>query len=203
MPKVDTVNEIVKSMCLATKEVLEAATQSRVAFAPTIQKIPTTQMRPDVGCFVQFSGDFSGLVIMNFTGAAAVEIYQSYMAAIGMPLEGLPDSHTSDEVADSIGELVNQIVGKLRRELESLFGIIVYHNQPKVVTIAKTLLISIATEIARPQCRRMSFKTEKSNSFHVEIGLEQTEFIPLFEKEKEDDLSPEELMARFAAGGDI
>ncbi len=203
MPQIDTINEVTKDMCYSTKDVLEAATMSTITFSPTIQKIPSTQMRPDVGCFVQFAGDFSGLVIMNFAGAAAVEIYQKYMRAIGFPEEELRTSHTHDEVADSIGELVNQIIGKLRRNIENRYGIVVNHNQPKVVTIAKTLMISIATEISRPKCRRVSFKTEDNHPFYVELGMEHTQFIPLFEKVKEEELTPEELMAKLAAGIDL
>ena len=37
------------------------------------------------GSGVQFSGDYSGLVVLNLSAEAAVEIYRSYMLAMGMP----------------------------------------------------------------------------------------------------------------------
>lgn len=201
--KFNTTNEIVKMLTISTKDVLETATQSNFSFSPTIQKVPNTHMRPDIGCFVQLSGDFSGLVIINFSGAAAVEIYQKYMKAIGVPDSDLPQSHTNDEVGDGIGELVNQIIGKMRRELEGSFGVIVNHNQPKVVTISKSMIISIASSIPRPQCRRISFKTEDNNAFYIELSIEPTEFIPLFEMEEQEAFDPEELLASMNVGKNV
>ncbi len=190
----NTVDEMAKFLCNSTKEILETVTGSSIAFSPTVQKIPTTYMRPDIGCFVQFNGDFSGIVIMNFTAGAAVEIYRAYMSSIGVFEQELATSHTNDEVRDSVGELVNQIIGKLRREIENKFGVVVYHNQPKVVTISKSIALSIATEIARPQSRRISFRTQNNNPFYVEFSMEQTEFIPLFPVDHEGELDPDKLL---------
>ena len=198
--KPNTTNEIVKMLSNSAKELLDTATQSSVSFSPTVQKVPNTHMRPDLGCFVQFDGDFSGLVIMNFSGQAAVEIYRKYMISIGVPENELAQSHTNDEVGDGIGELVNQIIGKLRRELEKSFGVIVNHNQPKVVAISKSLVISIATGISRPYCRRISFKTEDKNAFYIELSVEPTEFIPLFDRDSEEIFDPEALLASMDMG---
>ena len=198
--KTNTTNEIVKMLSNSAKELLDTATQSSVSFSPTVQKVPNTHMRPDLGCFVQFDGDFSGLVIMNFSGQAAVEIYRKYMISIGVPENELAQSHTNDEVGDGIGELVNQIIGKLRRELEKSFGVIVNHNQPKVVAISKSLVISIATGISRPLCRRISFKTEEKHAFYIELSVEPTEFIPLFDRDSEEVFDPEALLASMDMG---
>jgi CheY-specific phosphatase CheX len=199
-----TINEVVKSLCISAKEVLESATHSAITFSPTVQKIPTTNLKPDIGCFVQISGDFSGLVIINFSAGAALEIYQKYLSSLGMPLEELAKQHTSDEVANSLGELVNQIIGKLRRELETKFGVNVKHNQPKAVTIEKSIMISIATEIAKPQCRRISLKTQNNQPFYIEMSIEQTEFILLFplEEESETAFDFEDIMLAMQQGED-
>ncbi|HHD64642.1 MAG TPA: DUF3334 family protein, partial [Desulfobulbaceae bacterium] len=47
-------------------------------FSTTFQSIPRVKLKPEVGCFVQFSGDSNGLVVMNFTGPAAMDLYTSY-----------------------------------------------------------------------------------------------------------------------------
>ena len=52
-----------------------------------------------------------------------MEIYESYMLHMGMDKDGLATSHTSDEVANVMGELMNQIIGdftgKVARELQT------------------------------------------------------------------------------------
>ncbi len=63
--KTSTINEVAKIFCQAVKEVLESSTGSKIRYAPTIQKVPSISLKPDLGCFVQFSGDYSGLFIMN------------------------------------------------------------------------------------------------------------------------------------------
>ncbi|WP_252345965.1 DUF3334 family protein, partial [Shewanella indica] len=95
------------------------------------------------GCFSIFDGGFSGLVVINFSAAAALEIYRRYMLHMGMPEEELAFSHTSDEVGDVMGELMNQMlgdfIGKVSKELQTSIS----QSQPKMLTINKELTISI------------------------------------------------------------
>lgn len=130
-----------------------------------VQKINKTSLKPDIGCFVLFDGGFTGLVVSNFTQQAALEIYQAYMLKMGIPQEDLAIHHTSDEVADVLGELMNQTVGdftsKIRRELQ----ISITQNQPKMLALNKQIILSVDTNLDRPQARRVSFTTEKITSF--------------------------------------
>jgi CheY-specific phosphatase CheX len=106
-----TTEDVLLSLCNSVTSVLSAATQSQVRFSGMVQRISKTCLKPDIGCFVLFDGGFSGLVVINFSAAAAMELYQSYMLSMGLSKEDLAISHTSDEVSNVMGELMNQIVG--------------------------------------------------------------------------------------------
>ena len=61
----ETVNAIAQLFCEATQEVVGTSTGQEVSYSQTMQMIPSIHLRPDIGCFVLFSGDYSGLMIMN------------------------------------------------------------------------------------------------------------------------------------------
>lgn len=180
-PRLNTINHVAKIFCRAVRDVLTASTDSKITFSPTIQKIPSISLKPDIGCFVQFSGDYTGLFIMNLSGDAAMELYRRSMIYMGFPREELACDHSSDEVVNCIGEMINQIIGKARSMVESEFGLTAENNQPKAITISTAITLSIATMLDKPRCRRLSFKTVENNPFYVEMNMEQTEFIKLFD----------------------
>jgi len=158
-----------------------------------VQKINKTSLKPDIGCFVLFDGGFTGLVVSNFSQQAALELYQEYMLKMGISEEELAIHHTSDEVADVLGELMNQIVGdftsKIRREL----NISISQNQPKMLALNKQILLSVDTNLDRPQARRVSFTTEKNNIFYLELAMDKTEFIQLEEFEQHTEVDPDTI----------
>ncbi|OCC16035.1 hypothetical protein DBT_0497 [Dissulfuribacter thermophilus] len=179
MPKVKTINRVAQICCNAVKHVLEQNTGSKIRYSPTIQNVPNISLKPDLGCFVQFSGDYSGLFIMNFSAEAALELYQKAMSFMGLPQEEMAQDYDADEVVNFIGEMVNQIIGTARRMVEEEYGLSASNNQPKAITISSAITMSIATMLDRPVCRRLSFKTENNSAFYVEMNMEQTEFIRL------------------------
>lgn len=186
MAKHNTTNEVAKIICHATKKVIETSTGKEITFAPTIQRTPSINLKPDLGCFVQFHGDYSGLFIMNLSGEAAVEIYRDAMMFMGLPEEDLSNDYTSDDVVNYVGEMINQVIGNVRQMIEQEYGLTADNNQPKAITISTAITLSIATMISKAQSRRIAFKTENNNPFHVEINLEQTEFIRLFPRDKQE-----------------
>jgi len=165
--KVVTTEDILLKLCQSVSGVLSSATDSNVSYSAMVQKINKTCLKPDFGCFVLFDGGFSGLVVINFTSQAALEIYTNYMRHMGMPEEELAILHTSDEVGDVLGELMNQLVGdftsKIRKELKTN----ITQNQPKMLAINKQVMISIDTNLDRPQARRVTFTTENNNIFYL------------------------------------
>jgi chemotaxis protein CheY-P-specific phosphatase CheC len=171
--------DVLSILCRSVSEVLSKTTNSKIRFSPTIQKISKTCLKPDIGCFVVFEGAFSGIIIINMSADAAVEMYQKYMQMMGMPADELAQVHTSDDVGNALGELMNQIVGDFQGELEHLADISINQTQPKMLVINKELVLSINANIDRPQSRRVVFSTENRNTFYLEMSMEKTEFVSL------------------------
>ena len=171
-----SIDEISRLFLKTAQKTLEASTQQKVTYSTTIQKIPKVSMKPDLTCFVQFDGDYVGLVILNFSADAAYEIYKKYMLAMGMPREELVASITSPEVADSIGEITNQIMGQLIKEVEDHFELNAVFGQPKALTLNSAITLVIDAHYA--ENRRLSFKIG-NYSFRIEIAMEHTEFVQI------------------------
>ena len=191
--KTITTDDILLKLCQSFSNVLSKATDSQINYSAMVQKINKTSLKPDIGCFVLFDGGFTGLVVSNFSQQAALELYQEYMLKMGISEEDLAIHHTSDEVADVLGELMNQVVGdftsKIRREL----NISISQNQPKMLALNKQILLSVDTNLDRPQARRVSFTTEKNNIFYLELAMDKTEFIQLEEFEQHTEVDPDTI----------
>ncbi|MCG9714135.1 DUF3334 family protein [Shewanella insulae] len=192
-------DDILLKLCHSVCHVLSSTTASQVSHAAMVQSITKTCLKPDLGCFSIFDGGFSGLVVINFSAPAAVEIYQAYMKQMGMPESELAFSHTSDEVGDVMGELMNQILGdfivKVNKELQTSIN----QSQPKMLTINKELTISIDTNLDEAVARRVAFKTARNHIFYLEYAMDKTEFIKLAEFEHEED-DPDALLAQHGQG---
>ncbi|MBU2512978.1 DUF3334 family protein [bacterium] len=171
-----TLNAIAKIICECSKEVLDSVTGKDVFYSKTIQKVPVIHLRPDIGCFVLFSGDYAGLMIMNFRAEAAMSIYRNQMLQMGIPEEELAIEYTADEVVDSIGEIINQIIGTVRRRIEERYELVATNTQPKAIALTTSIVLTIdAPEFDKDLCRKLSFKIE-GQPFHIEVSMEKTEF---------------------------
>ena len=191
--------DILTSLCNSVTRVLTVATQSEIHYSGMVQRITKTCLKPDIGCFVLFDGGFSGLVVLNFSAATAMELYESYMLNMGMPKSELASAHTSDEVGNIMGELMNQIVGdftgKVRRELQTN----ITQNQPKMLVLNKQVVLSVDTQLDKPESRRVTFYTGKNNIFYLELAIDRTEFIKLHDFEVGETLNPDEVLAQASA----
>ena len=165
-----------------------------------VQRISRTCLKPDIGCFVLFDGGFSGLVVINFSAAAAMELYESYLLSMGMAREDLASSFTSNEVSNVMGELMNQIVGdftgKVSRELQTH----ITQNQPKMLVLNKQVMLSVDTNPDAPEVRRVTFYTGRNNIFYLELAIDRTEFIKLYDFEREDAADPDALLDQVNSG---
>jgi len=168
---IDTVSSI---LCEAVKNVLCASTKKPIEYSSTIQKIQKVMMKPDIGCFLQFSGDYNGLLVVNFSGNAAVSIYHNYMTSMGIPKRDLAKEFTSNEVIDSIGEIINQIMGEFMRMIDEKYQLVAVCGQPKVLALTSAITLTIDSDYR--DNRRMAFNIEQVR-FQLELALEQTEFI--------------------------
>ncbi len=192
--------DILLKLCHSVSSVLTEATHHEVNYSPMVQRISKTCLRPDIGCFVLFDGAFSGLVVINFTAAAALEVYQNYLMNMGIPKEELATLHTSDEVGNVMGELMNQILGDFTNKVSQELQTSISQSQPKMLTLNKQVLISVDTNLDRPQARRVSFFTEKNNIFYMELAMDKTEFIQLHDFTRHEVVDPDSLLRSVANG---
>ncbi len=193
--------DILISLCNSVTKVLSVATHSELRYSAMVQRISKTCLKPDIGCFVLFDGGFSGLVILNFSAQAAMELYERYMLSMGMAKEGLASSCTSDEVGNVMGELMNQIVGdftgKIGRELQTH----ITQNQPKMLAINKQVMLSVDANLDNAESRRVTFYTGSNNIFYLELAVDRTEFIKLHDFDPHDIPDPDQLIAEANGGG--
>jgi chemotaxis protein CheY-P-specific phosphatase CheC len=193
--RIITTDDILLTLCQAVGGVLSAAGNPAISHSPMVQKIQKTCLRPDLGCFVLFDGGFSGLVIINFTAPAAMEIYRKYMMSMGMPENELAQFHTSDEVGNVMGELMNQIVGDFTNKVRQDLHTSINQSQPKMMAINKQVQILINTQLDQPQARRVTFSTPEHNIFYMELAMDKTEFIQLQEFEPTEQENPDDILA--------
>lgn len=191
---IDT-DEILLLLCQSVSDVLAAAGNPGIAYAPMVQKIQKTCLRPDLGCFVLFDGGFSGLVVINFSAAAAMEIYRKYLLSMGMPENELSTFHASDEVGNVMGELMNQIVGDFSSKIQHELHTSLSQSQPKMVALNKQVQLLVNTQLDQPQARRVTFNTADHNIFYMELAMDKTEFIQLSPFEKTKRQSADEIFA--------
>jgi CheY-specific phosphatase CheX len=198
IPAVYGAEDILVSLCNSVTRVLSVATQGAVHYSAMVQRISKTCLKPDIGCFVLFNGGFSGLVIINFSAAAAMEIYERYMVSMGMARDDLANAFTSEEVSNVMGELVNQVVGdftgKVRRELQTR----ITQNQPKMLVINQQVVLSVDANLDQPEAHRVSFYTANNNIFYLELAIDRTQFVKLHDFEPQDVPDPDALMAQAA-----
>ena len=190
---------LLSGLCDSVSKVLTLATHSEIRYSGMVQKIGKTCLKPDLGCFVLFDGGFSGLVIINFTAPAAMELYARYMLNMGMDKASLASTFTADEVGNTMGELMNQIVGdftgKIERELETH----VTQSQPKMLALNRQVVLSVDASLDKPEARRVTFYTGGHNLFYLELAIDRTEFIPLRDFEPQGAHDPEALFAQASA----
>lgn len=174
-----TLIEVSKIFSEAVQDVLGKSSGADVWVSPTVMKIPNVNLKPDVGCFVQFSGDYSGLIVTNFSADASMELYRLSMLRMGMTEEELATHYTSSEVVDSVGEMINQVIGNARQKIEQKYGLTAKNTQPKAIALNTAIVLSIDTRsLDQEQCRKIIFKVN-NHPFYLEFSLEKTEFLAL------------------------
>jgi CheY-specific phosphatase CheX len=188
-------DDILLNLCNSVTKVLSVATHADVRYSGMVQRISKTCLKPDIGCFVLFDGGFSGLVVMNFSAESAMEIYSRYLLSMGMSKEELALSHTSDEVSNVLGELMNQIVGDFTSKVDRELQTHITQNQPKMLVLNQQVHLSIDTNLDNPEARRVTFYTANNNIFYLELAVDKTEFIKLVDFEAEDVPDPDKLLA--------
>lgn len=188
--------DVLISLCNSVSGVLQVATQCPIQYSGMVQRITKTSLKPDIGCFVLIDGSFSGLIIMNFSADAAMELYRGYLLSMGMAENELAKSYTSDDVSNVMGELMNQVVGdftsKVQREMQSH----ITQSQPKMIRLNKQVNLSVDANLDAPEARRVTFYTGSHNIFYLEMAVDHTEFIKIVDFEPQEKPDPDTVMAQ-------
>ena len=177
--QVHTINVISSLFGQATVDLMEKATGVKVGLSTTLQKTSGLKMRPDIATFVHFRGDYFGLMVLNFSKEAAMTYYRNSLISMGMPEEELATEHTSKDVIDCIGELMNQIIGSVRATIEEQYNLSASNNPPQAICLLDAICLSLeGTAMTTRHCRRVSLRID-GHEFHIELFLEHTEFVAL------------------------
>ena len=197
-----TGQNLMLALCQSVKNVLNTATGDSISYSPMMQKIGKTCLTPDIGTFVMFTGSMAGLVVINFPKDTAMEIYSSYMTSMGLDEKDLAANYTSDEVSDSLGELMNQIIGSFTREMSNKLRIQLSQSQPKMLVMPQEVQININLNLDNPLYGRVTFFTGSGKVFYVELAINDTEFTLFDNIEEKQELSPDDILEAVLNGTD-
>lgn len=186
--------DIMLYLCDSVSSVLSEATARKIHYTPMIQRINETALRPDIGTFVLFTGSFSGMVVINFPKEAAMEIYSTYMKAMTIPENEIATNYTSEEVAGTLGELMNQILGNFTRGMSTTLHSRIQQSQPKMLTLPHEVKISINMALDKPKVNRVTFLTQDNNVFYVEFAMDDTEFTVMEGENESEEASPDDIL---------
>lgn len=189
-----TSDDIMIFLCDSVSYVLNTATKSTVKYTPMVQRITKTSLTPDIGTFVMFTGSFSGMVVINFPKATAMELYQNYLLNMGMSEDDLVKNYTSDEVSNSLGELMNQILGNFTKVISDHLHTTITQSQPKMLALPRELQLSINVSLDNPKYSKVTFNTNNNNVFYLELAMDDTDFTVVRKLEEHSQLSPDEIL---------
>jgi CheY-specific phosphatase CheX len=156
-----------------TGEIIMKSAGLTVPFSGTAQYVPFPRLSGDVACFVTFHGDYSGMLVLNFDGASALELTHAILARAGMTRNELPSHWASENARGAIGELTNQIVGHARQAIQRRWDLSADANIPVVVPLQGLRGLEMhAGGWGEEQCIRLGFRTPGQKRFHLELALE-------------------------------
>lgn len=164
----------------ATQDTIKTATGLEINVSNTYQRIQHIMIAGDIGSFVSFKGDYNGILIMNFSGDAAIEIVSAYLKTMEMPDKDIPKDHTSEDVRNNIGEIVNQIIGRCRQLIQQRYDLSAKANIPAVVPITTPIGLTLESALTEGQeCVRVSMSTPSSNRFYIELSMEPSQLVEI------------------------
>jgi CheY-specific phosphatase CheX len=190
-------NDIMLTLCQSVANVLTSATGTETRYTPLVQKITKTLLTPDIGTFVMFTGSFSGMVVINFPKETAMELYSSYLRNMGLSDEDMAKNYTQEEVSNTLGELMNQILGNFTRQVSEELHIRIDQSQPKMLVLPREVQISISVNLDNPKYGKVTFHTESGNVFYVELAMDDTTFTALRDFEQRGSMSPDDILEQY------
>ena len=139
----------------------------------TAQYIPCPRVTGDIGCFVTFHGDYNGLIVLSFDGAAALDLTRAILTTAGLSGPDLPQHFASENARGALGELTNQVVGHARVAIQKRWDLNADANVPVVVPLIGLRALELhAGGWGENHCVRLSLRTPGQKRFHLELAME-------------------------------
>ena len=82
---------------------------------------------------------------------------------MGIPEVEMAKNYTQDEVSNTLGELMNQIIGNFTRQISEELHIRIDQSQPKMLVLPREVQISISVNLDNPKYGKVTFH-ERSKS---------------------------------------
>lgn len=179
-PNNTSVLDLANLFAKAVQEVTKNFCHLDITVGKNAQFLSTIQISEDLGAFVSFNGNYSGLMVMNFEGEAALELVNASLTAMGMPEEELSSHYMSDDVRNSIGELVNHIIGNVRAKIQEEYDLSANATIPAVLPVSIPIGLFFKSTISEGHsCVRLVFRTPGSFRFHLELSMESSLVVAL------------------------
>lgn len=162
------------------RDVISRSTGLDIQMSRSAQLVPTIRLAEDIGSFVSFFGNYSGLMVMNFQGPAALEIVAASLRQMGMDEDEIPQHHEAEDVRNAIGELTNHCIGMARIAMQKRYDVSADASIPAVVPLTGLYRLELKAVMRQNDpCVRVVFTTPGHARFHMELCLEATQFVPI------------------------
>jgi len=139
--------------------------------APSFYVIHGAQTRHRVSSLLDFTGGINGFVIINYPDEAAVDVVSTFMQRMGLPPEDCPKS-VSEEVVNTLGEIINQVLGKFRKNIQDRYGLTAESGTP-ITMMVNTMLRLSPIGIDENYYVRGQISTPNSKAFYIEFCVQQ------------------------------
>ena len=145
--------------------------RGKFSIAPSFYVINTAQTRHRVSSLLDFTGGINGFVIINYPEAAAVDVVSTFMQGMGMPAEDCPKS-VGEEVINTLGEVINQVLGKFRKNIQRQFGLAAESGTP-ITMLVNTMLRLSPVDSTQNLFVRGQISTPSLKPFYIEFCIQQ------------------------------
>ena len=143
----------------------------KFTIAPSFYVVDTAQTRHRVSSLLDFTGGINGFVIINYPEAAAIDVVSVFMQGMGMSADDCPKS-IGEEVVSTLGEIINQVLGKFRKNIKGHYGMYAESGTP-ITMLVNTMLKLSPVDSSHNLYVRGQISTPSSKAFYIEFCVQQ------------------------------
>ncbi len=147
--------------------------KGKFEISPNFQLLDSVQTRHRISTLLDFTGSINGIVIINYTEDAAVNVVSAFLQGMGMGEDDCPKG-LGEELINVLGEIMNQVLGAFRRNLSKEYGLSTTSGTP--VTMIPSVMLNV-TPVETTQRSfvyvRAQISTPSSVSFYVEFCVQK------------------------------